>query len=170
MVRCMAIDPVSTISGLAAAISVIEQAAKYAGTLKLKIGGVSKDELAKIGREIGREIEAIEASLLEAKETIFDLRQKLIEAKEEDVTLSKEILSAESKVSPEESRALEREQYERKKVGQSWVQVHKGEDEPHYCPACFAHGQIIAVQPMGNLFASTATHNCPSCGTTFLLK
>ena len=164
----MAIDSVSTISGVAAAISVIEQAAKYAGTLKSKIGGhkVSKDELATIGREI----EAIDASLLQAKETILDLRQKLIEAKEENVTLRKEILSAESKVSPEESRALEREQYELKKVGQSWVEVHKGEDEPHYCPTCFAQGEIIPVQPMGNLFASTATHNCPRCGTTFLLK
>ncbi|MCP3961642.1 MAG: hypothetical protein GY719_27695 [bacterium] len=163
----MARNPDAPVSGVTAALSAIDQAAKVASSLTSKVGGrkVSKDDLATIQREI----EAIEASLLQAKEMILDLREKLIEAEDENVTLRKEISSADIKVSTEDSRALEREQYERKKVGQSWVTVRKGEDEPYYCSTCFAQGQIIPVQPMGSLFASTATHNCPGCGTTFLL-
>ena len=175
MVRRMTKDPVSPVSDANTAISEIEQAATSANTLRSKIEGrtISEGELAAIGREF----EAIEASLLQAKKTILDLRQSLIEAREESAALREETASADSEGGPDESRAPEREQYERKreqyerkKVGQSWVMVPEGEDEPHYCLTCFAQGQIIPLQPMGSLFASTATHNCPRCGMTFLLE
>ena len=168
MVRLMAENPGLPVSDVTTALSGIEEAASSANALKSKVEDptISDEERARIGQEI----ESIEATLLRAKETILDLRQSLTEALAECAALREEAASAESKGGPEEGRVLEQEQYERKKVGQSWVMVPTGDDEPQYCLTCFALGQIIPLQPMGSLFASTATHNCPQCGATFLLE
>lgn len=104
-----------------------------------------------------------QSSILELQETALSLRQELAASQEENDKLR-------AQVREKEKRPSEGEQYERKKIGRSWVVTPKGEDEPFLCATCFEAGRKVFLQPLPRDFRTFGTHRCSTCKASVTLR
>jgi len=100
---------------------------------------------------------SLQTSLFEAKEQAFALQEENRQLREENRQLQ-------AKISECEARALDREDYELKKMRNNVAVVPKGETSPLYCPSCFEANELNILGNTG--FTSRdnmPSHVCPVC-------
>ncbi len=102
--------------------------------------------------------------LTKAKDSIADLQTRLFTFQEVAFKLQEENRDLREEIRGHKERLAERESYERKKVGQSFVYLPKGETEPMLCPNCFDAGKH------GYLDMDRNGARCPLCDTYITFK
>ena len=107
--------------------------------------------------------------LLEAQDLFVSLKSQLLDLKESVLEFQEENSRLRAEIRAKEGGATEREKYERRKVGQDWVMVPVGEDEPYFCPSCTNSGSesLLQTHPMGG--HEFGSHYCSHCKTSFRL-
>lgn len=158
-------DPLSAV---AAALAIAKTSLEAVAAIQKKLRGqkVRRAELI----EIEESVESIESGLLKTQETILDLKTALVEARQENLDLHDQLSRRDQERRTAERQELERQKYTRVKVGESWIVVEEGTEEPYFCTTCFSRGELIPIQPMGEVLHDIASHSCATCKTTFRLR
>ena len=140
------IDPNTILQGIAATIGSVS-----ASIALLERSGKSKAELE------------TQDTLVTLKSQLLDLREAVLQLQEENGQLRAKLR--------EQHRGTDKSKnFERRKIGQGWVMVPIGEEEPYFCPTCLDAGRESTLQlhPMrGGGFGS---HYCSQCKTSFSLR
>jgi chromosome segregation ATPase len=145
-------DLLTTITGLAGAAKTSIEAIRAA--LGTKGRGAEK-ALAPIAD--------LQARVFELQEVALRLQRELAEAQEENAKLRTQIRQ-------KEEGAAERQNYQRKQIGQSTVLARDDEPGTYYCTTCQAtHGRYVPLQPMPRNFRSMGSHRCTVCNTIYQL-
>jgi len=110
------------------------------------------------------------AALVNAQELALSLQSSLFEAKEQAFALQEENRQLRAQVREHETRALEREGYERRKMGQAVVVVHEDHPDRPLCATCFAAGRMVDLVELPLVAQVVGTHICPTCELPVKLK
>ncbi len=106
---------------------------------------------------------AVQSQVISLQSNLLELQAKILELQEENAKLRAENRDR-------AAGAAQKVEYQRKKVGQSWVMVRESDDtDAYYCPACIDNGHEVLIQPHPMPLGTTGTHACPFCGTDFRL-
>ena len=142
-------DPISTVAGVASAIKAVSE----------MVTGFRKKKKADPETE----------SLLSEIETrLFALQKEVLSLKEHEIRLLEENSQLRAKISSKEEGSLERQKYQRKKVGKATVMVRDDEPDTYYCPTCYANGKFIPIQVAPGGFAGVfGSHHCSTCNSFF---
>ena len=113
--------------------------------------------------EAGRALMEVQSLVISLQSSLLEVQAKVLELQEENSELRAQIRDR-------EAGTAQPVQYERKKVGQSWIMVRDGdESDAYYCPTCIDNGHAVLIQPHPMPLGSSGTHACPFCGTDFRL-
>ena len=119
--------------------------------------------------KLGSTGEAGEA-LMEVQSLVISLQSSLLEVQAKVLELREENSELRAQLRDRDAGTSQKAQYQRVKVGQSWVMVRVGEEaDAYYCPTCIDNGQEILIQPHPMPLGTTGTHACPFCGIDFRL-
>ena len=122
----------------------------------------ARSQLGSAG-EAGQALMEVQSLVIALQSSLLEVQAKVLELQEENAELRSEIRDR-------EAATAQQIEYERKKVGQSWVMVREGdESDAYYCPNCVDKGHAVLIQPHPMLLGTTGTHACPFCGTDFRL-
>lgn len=141
------------------AIAVVTAATTIINSLSTALNNLKQSIRSKSDREAVEEIQnltiGLQSRILELQQTAFELQAQNRELSE--------------KLGTYESRSLEREKYERRQLGRSWVMVPKGETTAYVCPTCFESGSIVFLSPLPlpARRLELGTHSCSSCNGRF---
>ena len=109
--------------------------------------------------------------VLDLQSRIFELQKTALTQQEELLTLKTDNSQLREQIRKYEMQSTERERYERRQIGDAWVMVPKGENEPMFCLTCFEKGPLNVLQPMpGGGFEIMGSHWCPTCQQPLSLK
>ena len=112
----------------------------------------------------------VQSSVLDLQSRIIELQKTALTKQEELLTLKTDNSQLREQIRKYEMQSTERERYERRKIGDAWVMVPKGENEPMFCSTCFEKGTLNALQPMASAFEIMGSHWCPTCQLPLSLK
>lgn len=128
-------------------------------------GGTKDPETARQLESALAEMKSLNSEFLAMEEKIRTLNREVLRLDEENAALRRTERELREAISSKEEWAAEREHYERKQVGGSWVMVHKGEgDGIYYCVRCFNKGQASLLQPAPDVFRMHGQLKCSGCG------
>lgn len=127
------------------------------------------EALSTMRSQLGSTADA-EQALMEVQSLVISLQSGLLEAQAKALELQEENSELRAKIRDREARAAQQVEYERKKVGQSWVMVRAGdESDAYYCPTCVDNNHAVLIQPHPMPLGTSGTHACPFCGSDFRL-
>ena len=101
---------------------------------------------------------------------IFELQKTALTQQEELLTLKTDNSQLREQIREYEMQSTERERYERRQIGDAWVMVTKGENEPMFCLTCYEKGPLNVLQPLPGRLKVIGSHWCPSCQLPLSLK
>ena len=111
-----------------------------------------------------------EQALMEVQSLVISLQSSLLEVQTKVLELQEENSELRADLRDREDGTAQQAEYERKKVGQSWVMVRDGDETgAYYCPACVENGHAVLIQPHPMPLGTSGTHACPFCGADFFL-
>jgi len=110
------------------------------------------------------------AALVDAHELALSLQSSLFEAKEQAFALQEENRQLRAQVAEYQARALDRENYERRKMGQTVVVVHKDHPDRPLCATCFEADRLVDLTELPRVAQVVGTHMCPTCKVAVKLK
>ena len=143
-------DPATTLATIGTMATAIKSIAEALSGIR----GRTKDAAAK------RELSSVFDSVLALQARVFDLQQTILRLQDENRDLR-------AHVRAEEGRSSQREEYERRKIRDSWVIVPKGEEGPYLCPTCFDAGTKSHLSILPRPFRRLGTHRCTKCEAVF---
>ncbi len=127
------------------------------------------EALSTMQSELGSTTDA-GGALMEVQSLVISLQSNLLEVQAKVLELQEENSELRAEIRDREAGTAQQVEYERKKVGQSWVMVRDGdESDAYYCPTCIDNGHAVLIQPHPMPLGSSGTHACPFCGTDYRL-
>lgn len=127
-------------------------------------------EAIKTAREKAKGNAEALAALVNAQELALSLQSSLFEAKEQAFALQEENRQLRAQVGEYQARTLDRENYERRKMGQAVVVVHKDHPDHPLCATCFEANRLVDLVELPRVAQVVGTHMCPTCQLPVKLK
>ena len=111
-----------------------------------------------------------ERALMEVQSLVISLQSSLLEVQAKVLELQEENCELRAEIRDREAGTARQVEYERKRVGESWVMVRHGDESgAYYCPTCVENGHAVLIQPHPMPLGTSGTHACPFCGADFRL-
>lgn len=106
---------------------------------------------------------SLRQSILGLQDDVLRLQGDVLRLQEENGSLREQASELREKIREKETRTLDREQYERRKVGGATVVVPKDDPETFLCATCFEAEKKVYLNKLSPTFQSFGTHRCPKC-------
>lgn len=110
---------------------------------------------SKTTKEARIALEHAQDATLAVQSRLLDLQQQALALEQQNGRLAAQLREC-------EERLIQRSNYETVKIGQSWVVVPKGAQEPQLCPTCFETGKLCYLMKAPAGFTDMGTHVCPN--------
>lgn len=110
------------------------------------------------------------AAIGEVQDLALTLQSRLLELQAQALSLQSENADLRAQIRQQEERALEREKYERRRIGSATVVVPKDDPETFLCASCYTAGRLVYLDALGAPFRSIGTHRCPSCDSVLTIR
>jgi len=110
------------------------------------------------------------AAIGELQDLALTLQSRLLELQAQALSLQSENADLREQIRQQEKRALEREKYERRRIGSATVVVPKDDPETYLCASCYAAGRLVYLDALSESFRGIGTHRCPSCDSVLTIR
>ena len=105
--------------------------------------------------------------LVKVNDLVLGLQSRLIELQGAILQLQAENGQLREQVREHEARALDREGYERRQLGEATVYVPKDSPKTFLCPTCFDRGQKSYLSRLPRKAREAGSHCCTVCAAIF---
>lgn len=143
----------------------METGAEVIGTLTA-IGGAVKSlaEAVSAARKAAPAKRApTDEFLVKVNDLVLGLQSRLIELQGAILQLQAENGQLREQVRQQEARALDREGYERRQLGEATVYVPKDSPKTLLCATCFERGTKSYLSKLSAALRKAGSHMCPTC-------